>query len=167
MPTPTYNCIATTTTTSAVSAVTFSSISGSYTDLVLIVTQSAPNTTNHGVRLNNDTNFNYSTTAVFGTGSSAGTERKTTSSGDGGRRSFIWTNNGSTAIGNSVIHIMNYSNATTYKTVLSRGNMINNVLMASAGLWHNTSAVTSVTYSASDSTVDSGSTFSLYGIKAE
>ena len=167
MPTPTYNCIATSTTTSSVATVTFSSISGIYTDLVLIVTHQAPSATNHGVRLNGDTNFNYSGTAIFGSGSSASSERKTTSEGDGGRRSFMWTNNGSTVIGNSVIHIMNYSNATTYKTVLSRGNMPNNGVIANVNLWHNGAAVTSVTYSASDSTVDSGSTFTLYGIKAE
>ena len=159
----TYNCIATTTLSSAASSVTFSSIPGTYTDLVLIVNQTATTTNNHGIQFNSDTNFNYSTTLVYGNGTSAISERKATSGG--GATPYIFTNNGGvTAISTSIIQIMNYSNTTTYKTLLSRWSQGNLAAAAFVGLWQNTSAITSVTYLAGAGNINSGSTFTLYGI---
>ena len=164
MPT-TYEPIATTTLGSAQSSVTFSSISGSYTDLVLIVNQTATTTNNHGIQFNGDTNFNYSTTLVYGDGTSAASERKATTGG--GATPYIFTNNGGvTAISTSIIQIMNYSNTTTNKTVISRWSQSNVGAVAFAGLWQNTSAIISVTYLAGAGNINSGSTFTLYGIKA-
>ena len=162
----TYTPLASTTLTEAASSVTLGNIPQTYTDLVLVVNQQAVSTANHGVSFNGDTNFNYSTTAIFGDGSSATSERKTTSASDGGRRAFVWTNNGgATAIGTSIIQVMNYSNTTTHKTVLSRGNNADNGVMASVGLWQNTAAITSLTYESAGN-INSGSTFTLYGIAA-
>jgi hypothetical protein len=67
-----------------------------------------------------------------------------------------------------ITHIMNYSNTTTYKTVLSRGSSANNIAIAYVDLWRNTAAITSITLTPSSATnFDAGSTFSLYGINAE
>jgi hypothetical protein len=159
MPT-TYEPIATTTLSTATASVTFSSISGSYTDLVLVVCS----TTGTGTALltaNGDTGSNYSRTFMYGTGSSVVAGRTTNFA------SFPFTI-GATAnvFSSSIIHLMNYSNATTNKTFLARGNDANDATVAFAGLWRNTSAITSLTLTGSAGNLSSGSTFTLYGIKA-
>jgi ethanolamine utilization microcompartment shell protein EutL len=72
----TYEPIATTTLGSAAASYTFSSISGSYTDLILVVDA----TTTAGNRalqlvLNSDTGTNYSATYITGDGSSTASSR--------------------------------------------------------------------------------------------
>ena len=74
----TYVAIAEQTLGSAAASVTFSSISGAYTDLVLVsvagTTTGAPNTF---LQLNGDTSTNYSITAIIGDGTSATSGRIT------------------------------------------------------------------------------------------
>ena len=74
----TYQPIATNTLGSAAASVTFSSISGAYTDLVLIM-NAGSSTTNADVdiNVNGDTGANYSRTILYGTGSTAGSTRYT------------------------------------------------------------------------------------------
>jgi hypothetical protein len=65
-----------------------------------------------------------------------------------------------------IAHINNYSNATTYKTALVRSMALGtpgNCVDAFVGTWRSTAAITSVTIRGS---VVSGTTYSLYGIKA-
>ncbi len=71
---------------------------------------------------------------------------------------------------NTIMHIMNYSNTNTYKTALGRVNTPTNATIypgttAGVGLWRNTAAITSLTCSNGEN-FTSGSTFTLYGIKA-
>ncbi len=61
----------------------------------------------------------------------------------------------------------NYSNTTTYKTVLSRCSNPTGGTLAVAGLWRSTAAITSITLTPTAGNWLSGSTFTLYGIKAE
>jgi hypothetical protein len=69
--------------------------------------------------------------------------------------------------GINILHINNYSNSTTYKTVLARGNAATNLVEAFVGLWRNTNAITSISIICQNSkNFGSGSTFTLYGIKA-
>jgi hypothetical protein len=109
----TYVAIAEQTLGTAAASVTFSSISGAYTDLVLVVTGTMTGGPDSVVlQFNGDTGSNYSTTILSGNGSSASSLR-------------VSTNNGGlieSAQSNSIIHIMNYANSTTYKTILGRGN---------------------------------------------
>lgn len=160
----TYEPIATQTLGSTAANVTFSSIPSTYTDLVLII--AARNTTatyTATIRLNGDSGANYSSTQLYGDGSSAGSNRDTS------RTSIDNIYAASSADAANVfsstnVSIMNYNNATTYKTVLSRSNLSIQVA-ASVGLWRSTSAITSVgIFSAT--TFATGSTFTLYGIKA-
>ena len=159
----TYESIATTTLGSAAATVTFSSISGAYTDLVLIC--AVKNTANNGdevaFQLNSDTGSNYSRTRIFGDGSTAQSGRASnTTKGALGINS---TAQFSTIIAN----FQNYSNATTYKTVVSRGSDASNYVSAYVSLWRNTNAITSIVLLPdSGTTFTSGSTFTLYGIKA-
>ena len=55
---------------------------------------------------------------------------------------------------------------TTNKTFLARGNDANDATVVFAGLWRNTNAISSITLTGSAVNLSSGSTFTLYGIKA-
>lgn len=163
--TATYDCIATTTLSSTASTVTFSSISGSFTDLVLIFSGTTTTGVESRLRFNADSGTNYSSTYLAGTGSAAVSGRYTN-----GNEMFITTyGTPSTDQGNCIIHIQNYSNATTYKTVIVRGNRVTSGFgpEATVGLWRSTSAITEIQLRAGSTTWASGSTFTLYGIKAE
>ena len=160
----TYEPIATTTLGSNTNTVTFSTISGSYTDLVLIcnVTGSGGNA-NLRMTLNSDTGSNYSTTALSGDGSSAVSNRSSS------QTAMLVVQTGASlngALTTSITHFMNYSNSTTYKTALSRFVSAGSETTANVHLWQNTSAVTSITVATSTNNYATGSTFTLYGIKA-
>jgi hypothetical protein len=155
----TYTPIATQTLGTATNSVTFSSISGTYTDLVLVFNGTVSANQYVAVRLNSDTGSNYSWTRIDGDGSSAYSSRGTS------------TTFGRLGIGNptnrtlTISHFMNYSNATTNKSVLSRSNT--DFVGALVNLWRNTAAITSITVlTTTADTFTVGSTFTLYGIKA-
>jgi hypothetical protein len=160
----TYEPIATQTLGSAAASVTFSSITGTYTDLVLVCSLGAANAgQDFKIQFNGDTGTNYSTTLIRGTGTSAISNRSSNAS-------FIYldytgaTQNAIQAQYN--VSIMNYSNATTYKTVLSRFADASVASEAEVGLWRNTAAITSIVVGMTAGNLITGSTFSLYGILA-
>jgi hypothetical protein len=160
----TYEPISTTTLGSAQTSVTFSSISGSYTDLVLIANAKANTGGVIGFlyEYNNDTANNYSFTYLNGNGSSASSGRVTS-----GIPALGDLAGSSSSPGAYIVHINNYSNSTTYKTTLSRGNDAAAVTQALVGLWRSTSAITQIKlYPNSGIQFASGSTFTLYGITA-
>lgn len=176
MATNTYTALRTTTLTSSVSSVTLdlTGITG-YTDLVIVssVSGDRANTLDSlAVRFNGSSNAYYSYTYMYGDGSSA-------VSGRASSQTNIWvgnfvSNNTANNYSPNVIQINNYSNTTTYKTVLARGN--NNGAIgatnANIGLWKgdtgsSTEAITSVTLrSETGNNFLSGSTFTVYGIAA-
>lgn len=154
----TYEPIATTTLGSAQSSVTFSSISGSYTDLVLISNWTLSTGQNLLMRFNSDSGTNYSETDLGGNGSAASSTRDT-------NRTDVRVGYYNT---NRTIHrvnIMNYANSTTYKTALIRWDS-DEYVYSRVALWRNTSAITSISLTAGSGNIQSGSTFTLYGIKA-
>jgi len=159
----TYTPIATTTLGSATPTVTFSSISGTYTDLILVFTGSNA-TSNNGLRLrfNSDSGTNYSSTYVYGNGSSAASSVGANTTG--GQIAVDINSTQAT----SIAHIMNYSNTTTYKTFLGRGSSSGTYADANVSLWRNTAAITSVTVllGGGTSNFSVGSTFTLYGVKS-
>ena len=73
--TATYEKIATTTVSGTPSDVTFSTITGSYTDLVLICQVKGSTTSTPYLQFNSDTATNYSWTNVAGDGSTASSAR--------------------------------------------------------------------------------------------
>lgn len=157
----TYDKIATNTLGSATSTVTFSSIAGTYTDLVLIMNSNSNSGTIDSVmRYNGDTGTNYSWTELQGDGTSATSARFST-------QNYIYTMNQYTSsISTSIISIQNYSNTTTNKTALIRNNNAAAYVNAAVGLWRSTAAITSVTLLSTAGSYAAGSTFTLYGIKA-
>ena len=161
----TYEPIATQTLGSATATVTFSSISGSYTDLVLIcqVQRSTATGTYLQMRFNSDSGSNYSTTILYGSGSTAGSWRDSNRT-DINLDYYAAPTNSSWSIRN--INIMNYSNTTTYKTVLNRANDATQGTDTGVHLWRATSAITSLVLTMPSNNFIAGSTFTLYGIKA-
>lgn len=158
----TYTPIATTTLGSAASTVDFNSISGSYTDLVIVFSAGEPVGGYLGLRFNGDTTTNYSRTFLYGTGTSAVSDRAS-------NVSSIFINCGaSVGAGVAVVNIQNYTNTTTYKTVLARNNsQTDGLVMANVGLWRKTpEAITSITLFGGGGNITAGSTFTLYGITA-
>jgi hypothetical protein len=155
----TYKPIATQTLGSSSSSVTFSSIPQTYTDLVLVYNGISSASATATFQFNSDTGSNYSNTYVLGNGSS-------TSSGNGTNTSSMYQFYPTTTYSSAVSHILNYSNSNVYKTVLTRSSNTANYSLANVGLWRNTSAITQIVVGISTGTFSSGSTFTLYGIKA-
>ena len=158
----TYTPIATNTLSSTAYSVTFSSISGAYTDLVLVIYNGAANPASLNLTVNSDSGSNYGTTWVLGNGTAAQSSKESS-----GSRIFLGENGptAATPAGVVIINFMNYSNTTTYKTVLSRLNRTDNKVYATVGNWRSTSAINSVTITLSE-LFCTGSTFTLYGIGA-
>lgn len=160
----TFTPIATNTLGSTASTVTFSSISGSYTDLVLVVNATVTSSGyDLGIQLNGDGSTNYSTIYLFGSGSVAGSARVSNQT-----RAFVTYYGGvGTVQGNQIVQFLNYSNSTTYKTLISRANRADSGTDATVSLWRNTAAITSMVLNAqTGGTFAVGSTFTLYGIQA-
>ena len=156
----TYEPIATQTLGSAAASVTFSSISGTYTDLVLIVNASlASGAASTLMRYNSDSGNNYSGTRLIGDGSSASSQRTTNANNN----DIGYFN---TSMCASIVSIQNYSSTTTYKTCLVRANT-SEYVFGQVQMWRNTAAVTSINITNSSAVnFNAGSTFTLYGIKA-
>jgi len=162
----TYTPIATTTLGSAVSSYTFSSIPTTYTDLVLQC-QSGLSASGNAiyVQLNGANTASYSDTYMLGTGSSATSGRLTTSTTPYGIR-IIGRGTGTTTDLNniSIVHLMNYSSTTIYKTLLTRQSIPSLATIATVGLFASTSAITSIAIQGDAGNLLAGSTFTLYGI---
>jgi S-adenosylmethionine:tRNA-ribosyltransferase-isomerase (queuine synthetase) len=160
--TATYEKIATATASGSTTSITFSSIAGTYTDIVLISNAKATVAgANLAFRLNSDSATNYSATLLKGNGSTA-SSFKYTNGADG--RIGEYNDN---QFGTYITNFQNYSNTTTYKTVLSRSNVANDHTSAWVSLWRSSSAVNSISVVSASGNIASGSTFTLYGIKAE
>lgn len=164
----TYVALATQTLASTTSSVTFTGISQDYTDLVLVV--SARSTNGSGddsmyFQVNSDTGSNYSWTRVLGNGSSASSYRLSSQTAG----TFDGVAGGSTASGTyntMVLNFQNYSNTSTYKTILGRSGTAGAYTLAAANLWRSTSAITSIYLTLAAGSFAAGSTFSIYGILA-
>jgi hypothetical protein len=164
----TYTPIATTTLSSASNNVTFSSISGSYTDLILVCNFGAStNGFSLYLYVNSDSGgTTYSNTSLRGSGSAA-TSTRNSNTNVIYVESSLSANTGITT--NCIVNIMNYSNTTTNKTFLIRANNTDSSFpgaVATTGSWRNTNAITSVSFGSFSGNLASGSTFTLYGIKA-
>lgn len=165
----TYEPIATTTLGSTATGITFSSIPSTYTDLKLIITYKTPNPNNQGLRFNSDSGTNYSRTYLSGDGSAVSTFTYGNEDWirlDSGRGS---TNPNSTDVAFVVVDIFSYTKS-IYKTVLTTINADYNgsgIITPSAQIWRSTSTINTVYfYSNGASNLATGTTATLYGIKA-
>lgn len=157
-----YTPIATHTIATAASSYTFSSIPATYTDLVLVVNAATgSNDIDMYIQVNSDTGSNYSWTRMVGTGSVTSSSRASSST-----LGFRVGNMSGSNVGqnNVIVQFQNYSNTTTNKTVLSRGNNAANLVETFSGLWRSTVAINSMSINTQSGNFSVGSTFSLYGI---
>lgn len=165
--TATYENIATTTLSSASSTITLSSIPGTFTDLRLVMV-GIPKTSIGSliaqVRFNSDTGTNYSMTNLIGDGSSASSLR-TTNSTRLQPEGFVTT--GPMFF---TMDVFSYAGSTN-KTVLITNSTDRNgagIVNRAAGLWRNTSAITTITLVGDGGyEYDTGTKVTLFGIKAE
>jgi hypothetical protein len=163
--TATYDKIASTTLGSAASDITFTSISGTYTDIVMVGTWSV--TTGSAAlyaQIGNgsvDTGSNYSYTLLRGDGSSAASSRQSNVT------VLVLDSVSASGLANSITSLQNYSNTTTNKTLLTRQNNSGSNVGAYVNLWRSTAAINTIKVFPSASTFIAGTIFTLYGIKAE
>lgn len=158
----TMKLIAKQTLTGTATSVTFSSIPGTYTDLMLVGSYFNTGTVDNVImRFNGATNdTNHSGRRIYGTGSSALSDSY----------SFVLLSAtfGSSGPTSAEAYIPNYAGSTA-KSISSTGVTENNATLGyiyvGAGLWNNTAAITQITLlHLSGSSFDTGSSFFLYGI---
>jgi hypothetical protein len=163
MPTATYEKIQTTTGNGSTATITFSTIPATYTDLVIVASVINSNGSDSlSLRLNGDTGSNYSYTVL---GNSGSTPESYRSSNNTYMQCGLELD---TSPAPNIIHVMNYANTTTNKTVIARGGQGDIRTRAIVGLWRSTAAITSITLRnpSGAGAYSTSSTFTLYGIKA-
>ena len=156
----TYEPLATATSSGSSANITFTSISGAYTDLCIVISGTVGvSDCTMLMQYNGDTATNYSSTVLSGSGTASQSFRDTTSS-------TMYCGRITTTQSVNIIQIQNYANTTTYKTFISRGNSATRV-SAFVGTWRNTAAITTVTLTFNGAgSFASGTTATIYGIKA-
>lgn len=168
----TYEPIATTTLTGTQATIDFTSISGSYTDLVIsLYAQNAAASTGTRtglMKLNSDSGANYSYTTINGNGTAAASTRASSQSGGIFYAELVRAGNGANMFGFARISLFNYAGSTN-KTILSESSadlngsgFVNRIV----GLWNSTSAITSISLIGGSEGFASGTRATLYGIKA-
>lgn len=155
---------------SITSSVSLTSISGSYTDLYLVLNNCVTSVNDlGGVRINNDTTAaNYvgvNIRNITGTGASVNQQ---------GSWSFVEMTSGSSftsgTTGNSfVIYFPNYAQTTGWKMAISQGGHNNNLGTYTSSenvvTYRSTSAITRLDLATAGSSFSSQGTYTLYGVK--
>ena len=164
--TATYEPIATTTLGSSAATITFNSIPSTYTDLrvVLIGTAVSGGTIYPAARFNSDTGLNYSQTFLYGNGSSAASVRSTMED----RIGFSWNGSSNTIPGLYTLDIFSYSGSTN-KTILTTASEDANgsgTVLRTVHLWRDTSSITTIQFLSNGNNYNTGTTATLFGIKA-
>ena len=167
----TYTLISSNVLSSSAASVTFSSIPATYTDLVLrasVRCDNGGNQNNLRIQFNSDSSSNYSETWVRGNGTNAASSR--VSSQTNILEALVVNGDGSTAstFGSLEMYIPSYTvsqNKPISTIAVQETNATGAFIYATADLWRNTAAITSI-YIEAGATVNllSGSSFYLYGI---
>jgi hypothetical protein len=168
---PAYESIATTTVSTSVSSVTFSSIPSTYTHLQLrwIARSDRAATQDFvDIRLNSDTGANYAAHLLYGDGAAASAAAYVSNTSVGLVFMPAASSTGS-VFGVGVMDILDYTNTNKYTTTRVLGGAdINGSgrIVLGSGVWMNTAAVTTLTIITDNaSTYTQYSKFALYGIK--
>jgi hypothetical protein len=167
----TYTLIDSEVLASSQASVTFSAIPADYTDLVLRysvrLATGASIVNSEQFRLNSDTTSNYSETEVGGSGTGAGSSRKSNVTA---WELGYFNSNGSTSntFSSHEIYIPNYAGtankAISYFGVTEQNSSTDNQLQAIAKLYRGGSAISSIFIGNYGVNFASGSSFYLYGI---
>jgi hypothetical protein len=165
----TYNLISTQTIgAGGASSIDFNSIPQTYTDLLLVISMrtSGTNVYEDGRIKINGTTAGYSERMLYANGSNANTAGTSSTW-------FNWSAvNGGTSTSNTFNNVQLYfaNYAGSANKIMSNDTVIENngtstMMMIHTGLWSNTAAITSISYTPSNGTIQQYSTATLYGIK--
>jgi hypothetical protein len=161
----TYEPIATTTLGTTAASITFSSISSSYTDLRVVLSNvTVSSASGNLITQFNSTTTGYSQTFLLGSGSIAESVRYTNFDGIYGSYNQLPSTTVPTFF---TLDIFSYAGS-TFKTCLGTSSLDYNgsgEVARIVGLWRNTAAITSVKLDFS-SNFKAGTTATIYGIKA-
>lgn len=162
--TATYSLIATASGTGSSNTISFIDIPQTFTDLILISSaQSASGQRQQYFEFNSDTTQKYSRTILSGTGTSAVSAR------DSNQFQTYLDYYGvveSTFPGSAITHFLDYSNTTTFKTMLTRSNDPSLGLDAIVHLYRSTFAISRIDIKLNAVNYSTASRFKLYGIQA-
>lgn len=171
MPTPTYVAIAKTVLTGSAADITFSSIPSTYTDLLVVfsgrTTGSGSRSESIYIQVNGTAGSAYSYTYLQGSGAAASSSR-------GSALSYIYAGEApqsiatSNTFGSMEIYIPNYAGSTNKVLSFSNvqeDNQTTAYITPDAGLWSNTSAISSIRIYGNASSLAQYSGAWLYGIK--
>jgi len=169
----TYQLIASNTVGSGgVSSITFSSIPGTYTDLLIKISSRSDRSDadNDSIRATiNGSTSNFDGRFLYANGSTAASYTNTSAS----TPRLMTMGNGNTAtsnvFGNSEVYLPNYAGS-NFKSWgsdnVSENNATANAMILDAGIWSDTSAITTILLAPGNGTLFlEHSTFYLYGIK--
>jgi hypothetical protein len=153
-----------TVTGSAVGTIEFTGIPATYTDLIMTITSVSSGLDDIAMQLGNgsyDTASNYSTTFLYNdSGSGSGVSGRTSNA------TTMTIADSGTAWSTSTLQFQSYTNTSINKSVLCQTGSGSWATFIKAGLWRNTNAIERIKLTHSGNFLD-GSTFSLYGIRAE
>lgn len=164
----TYTLISSNVLSSSAASVTFSSIPATYTDLIIKTSlrQNAAGTQDSFLITTINGTTGFTNTWLRGSGSSVISLRNLV-----GTASYVGQIPGATATSNTFdnteIYIPSYtvSQNKPFSTFsVQENNQAEAYMGTTAGLWSNTAAITSITFSANGQSFVSGSSFYLYGI---
>jgi hypothetical protein len=165
-----FESIATVTAAGGETSLTLNSIPSTYKSLQIRMISRRTTGTGHLVVLqfNADTGSNYANHQLYGTSSGVVSAGGNTSA----TNIRLITANGAVNLANQfgagITDIIDYATSSKYKTVRTFGGYDNNSdgrIELTSGLWMNTAAVTSITFSFFGDAVAAGTNFALYGIK--
>jgi hypothetical protein len=165
----TYTQIATLNGTGSSNTITFSSISNTYTDLVLIINATTTTsstgsiTTRVGTSGTIDTGGNYSGNTQYGNGSTTAVSSVTNATAMP-LSSINWAS--TTSPFQAEVHYMSYKNTNWYKTILVKSGNEATATGLLVNTWRNLGAINTLNIIHSASNWSTTSIFSLYGITA-
>lgn len=161
----TYEPIASQTLGTAASSVEFTSLPGTYTDLVVVCRiGTTSGNGNIQVQVNSDTGSNYSYTFLAGDGSAAYSGRYSNQT-EYITDNYAYANTGVESV--YIYQVMAYANTSVFKTFLGSAGTAGRAITKTVGLWRSTSAITSIKlYPSAATTFKADCVFSVYGIKA-
>ena len=156
--------LANVTLVSSASTVTFSSISGLYRDLFLVVKGSLSTYGSVQIRLNGSaTGYTYA--ILEGNGGTAYAGQNTSNGMDGNYNAWMENPSGSTN-NQYEFHLMDYSTTNKHKSALFKFGHAATGIGFYGHRWANTSAVTSMTVSHVGANWGAGTSLALYGVTA-
>jgi hypothetical protein len=159
-------------TGSTTQGIIFSGIPQVYQDLFIVTygrSQRSASTSETYYYINNDSGSNYSQTRLLGNGSAAISDRNT-SQGVLIYGEVPAASSTSGIFGSNTMHILNYANTATFKTVLSRNAVDLNgsgFVHLRVNLWRSTSAVNKLDiYNTNAEYWTVGTRISIYGVRS-